>query len=227
MKKEDFEINFINQIIDKAVGYGMDDCDFKDLTEQINKWMLFNGYDKDYVSVCDNKNRINQFYDHSHTNVYIKKRKKKDPTKINLMNRIVNEAVKHGADSGGSYANNEEDLVKSIEDWLKFEGYNDEYEVIDDVYDKWSNVGIVEKNLMLKLTLSPREKIEQLEQSLEKEKSKNEYLKQRLDHLLSSEFIRRYDEKDPTTTEYVRDIYSLDDKLSRIMGNDKEKKNDL
>lgn len=227
MKKEDFEINFINQIIDKAVGYGMDDCNFKDLMEQINKWMLFNGYENDYVAVCDSKNRINQFYDHSYTNVYIQKRKKKDPTKINLMNRIIDEAVKHGADSGGSYANNEEDLVKSIEDWLKFEGYNDEYEVIDDVYDKWSNVGIVEKNLMLKLTLSPREKIEQLEQSLEKAKSENEYLKQRLSHLLKSEFIRRYDEKDPKTKEYVCDIYSLDNTLSRIIGNDKEKKNDL
>lgn len=218
MKTGDFEINFINQIIDKAVGYGCDDCSFRDLTEQINKWMLFNGYDKDYVAVCDNKNRINQFHDHLYTNVYVQKRKKKDPTKINLMNQIIDEAVKHGADSGGSYANNEEDLAKAVEEWLKFEGYNDEYEVIYDIYGHWSNVGIVEKDLALKLILSPKEKIEQLEQSLEKVKSENEYLKNRLGHLLESEFIRRYDEKDPKTKEYVRDIHSLDDKLSRIMG---------
>lgn len=48
-------------------------------------------------------------------------------TEIKLVNRIIAEAVWHGADSGGSYDQNEEELVKSIGEWLAFKGLCDKY----------------------------------------------------------------------------------------------------
>lgn len=38
---------------------------------------------------------------------------------IVLINNIVEEAVKHGADNGGSYANNPDRLIAALEDWIK------------------------------------------------------------------------------------------------------------
>ena len=39
---------------------------------------------------------------------------------INLMNNILEQAVAHGADQGGSYSQNEENLIAAVNDWLKF-----------------------------------------------------------------------------------------------------------
>lgn len=46
---------------------------------------------------------------------------------IALINKIIAEAVMHGADSGGSYDSNEEDLTEAITDWLKFKGIDNDY----------------------------------------------------------------------------------------------------
>lgn len=46
---------------------------------------------------------------------------------IELINKIIAEAVMHGADIGGSYDSNEENLTKSITDWLKFKGIDNKY----------------------------------------------------------------------------------------------------
>lgn len=44
---------------------------------------------------------------------------------IELINDIIVEAICHGADSGGSYDSNEEDLILSIQKWLDFKGIKD------------------------------------------------------------------------------------------------------
>jgi hypothetical protein len=46
---------------------------------------------------------------------------------IKLINKIIAEAVMHGADMGGSYDSNEEDLTEAITDWLKFKGVDNDY----------------------------------------------------------------------------------------------------
>lgn len=46
---------------------------------------------------------------------------------IELINKIIAEAVMHGADSGGSYDSNEENLTEAITDWLKFKGIENDY----------------------------------------------------------------------------------------------------
>ena len=46
---------------------------------------------------------------------------------IELINKIIAEAVMHGADIGGSYNSNEEDLTEAITDWLKFKGIDNDY----------------------------------------------------------------------------------------------------
>lgn len=46
---------------------------------------------------------------------------------IALINKIIVEAVMHGADSGGSYNSNEQDLTEAITDWLKFKGIDNDY----------------------------------------------------------------------------------------------------
>jgi uncharacterized protein YfaT (DUF1175 family) len=48
---------------------------------------------------------------------------------IKLVNRIIEEAIWHGADCGGSYSQNEEGLRKSISEWLKYKGLNHKYTV--------------------------------------------------------------------------------------------------
>lgn len=67
---------------------------------------------------------------------------------IALMNQIVDAAVEHGADYGGSYCNNEEELVNMLNKWLDFKGYSTWYEVVSDLRDApgdWTNVVIVKK----------------------------------------------------------------------------------
>ena len=39
---------------------------------------------------------------------------------IELMNDILEQAVAHGADQGGSYSQNEENLIAAVNNWLKF-----------------------------------------------------------------------------------------------------------
>lgn len=46
---------------------------------------------------------------------------------IELINKIIAEAVIHGADGGGSYDSNEEDLTIAITDWLRFKGVEKDY----------------------------------------------------------------------------------------------------
>jgi hypothetical protein len=58
---------------------------------------------------------------------------------IKLVNRIIAEAVMHGADMGGSYDSNEQDLTEAITDWLKSKGVDNEYCVKE--IDVIKNVG--------------------------------------------------------------------------------------
>lgn len=46
---------------------------------------------------------------------------------IELINNIIAEAIIHGADSGGSYEQNEEDLTKAVNEWLKFKSISHKY----------------------------------------------------------------------------------------------------
>lgn len=48
---------------------------------------------------------------------------------IYLINRIVGEAVWHGADCGGAYYQNEESLLKALNDWIRHKSLYDEYEI--------------------------------------------------------------------------------------------------
>lgn len=48
---------------------------------------------------------------------------------ISLINKIVREAVMHGADPGGSYDSNEEGLTKALQRYINFKGISDDYTV--------------------------------------------------------------------------------------------------
>lgn len=48
---------------------------------------------------------------------------------IKIVNKIIREAIIHGADMGGSYEQNESALVSSINKWLELKGLSDEYVV--------------------------------------------------------------------------------------------------
>ena len=39
---------------------------------------------------------------------------------IELMNDVLEQAVAHGADQGGAYSQNEENLIAAVNNWLKF-----------------------------------------------------------------------------------------------------------
>lgn len=47
---------------------------------------------------------------------------------IELINNIIANAIIHGADSGGSYEQNEEELTRVVNEWLKFKGVSCRYE---------------------------------------------------------------------------------------------------
>ena len=50
---------------------------------------------------------------------------------IEMINKIIVEAVMHGADSGGSYDSNEKNLIHTMIEWLKFKGLShDQYMVV-------------------------------------------------------------------------------------------------
>ena len=46
---------------------------------------------------------------------------------IEMINRIIVEAVMHGADSGGSYDSNEKNLIGTMKEWLEFKGLSNRY----------------------------------------------------------------------------------------------------
>lgn len=65
---------------------------------------------------------------------------------IQIVNKIIREAVIHGADAGGSYDQNEENLIDSIKAWLNLKGLNDEYDIdIIPVGDGWSVYQIIKQ----------------------------------------------------------------------------------
>lgn len=63
---------------------------------------------------------------------------------IELVNKIIVEAVMHGADCGGSYDSNEEGLTEAITNWLKSKGIDNDccvkYQTVKRVYGKWTAV---------------------------------------------------------------------------------------
>lgn len=68
---------------------------------------------------------------------------------INCMNQIIIESVIHGADSGGIYGSNENNLINSINNWLELKHLKDKYEVKEvEVHIKrqlWCMIQIVKK----------------------------------------------------------------------------------
>lgn len=66
---------------------------------------------------------------------------------IKIVNKIIREAIIHGADLGGSYRQNEENLVNTISEWLELKGLSDKYVVKDniDVGDGWNLHQIVKR----------------------------------------------------------------------------------
>ena len=59
----------------------------------------------------------------------------------------------------------------------------------------------------------------QLENEVKENKFKNDILDKRLKHLLQSETIRKYDEKDNTTGKYILDIKEFDKKIENNIKN--------
>lgn len=51
---------------------------------------------------------------------------------VNLINNMIVQAILHGADSGGSYDMNEENLINAICDWIKFKQIQKNYEICID-----------------------------------------------------------------------------------------------
>lgn len=51
-------------------------------------------------------------------------------TEIDLINHILEQAVRHGADIGGSYESNENGLLDAIYKYLIYRGLYDRYKVV-------------------------------------------------------------------------------------------------
>ena len=51
-------------------------------------------------------------------------------TEVDLFNDVLEQAVRHGADIGGSYDSNENDLLDAIYKWLMYRGLYDRYKVV-------------------------------------------------------------------------------------------------
>lgn len=67
---------------------------------------------------------------------------------IMLINNIVEEAVKHGADDGGSYENNPFKLEAALEDWIKINNLEDFcYVGYFDDSDAWCKLKIARKKV--------------------------------------------------------------------------------
>ena len=52
---------------------------------------------------------------------------------IKIVNKIIREAIVHGADLGGSYEQNEENLINSVNEWLELKRLSDKYVVKGDI----------------------------------------------------------------------------------------------
>ena len=52
---------------------------------------------------------------------------------IKIVNKIIREAIIHGSDLGGSYKQNEDNLINSVNEWLELKGLSDKYVVKDDI----------------------------------------------------------------------------------------------
>lgn len=50
-----------------------------------------------------------------------------------IINKIIREAIIHGADNGGSYEQNEKSLVKAIYEWLELKDLSDKYKIKEDI----------------------------------------------------------------------------------------------
>lgn len=51
-------------------------------------------------------------------------------TEVDLINNILEQAVRHGADMGGSYDSNEQGLIMAIHNWLIYRRLYDRYKVV-------------------------------------------------------------------------------------------------
>lgn len=49
---------------------------------------------------------------------------------IQVINKIIREAIINGADYGGSYESNEENLINAINEWLKMKSLVCQYTVV-------------------------------------------------------------------------------------------------
>lgn len=49
---------------------------------------------------------------------------------IEIINRMIEEAIFHGGDLGGPYYSNEDNLRQFIQEWLKFKNINNFYHVL-------------------------------------------------------------------------------------------------
>ncbi len=66
---------------------------------------------------------------------------------VKLLNNLIEEAVRDGADSGGAYHMNQENLMLAANNILNSLNLVDDYEVIlIDSYTNWSNIRIVSRN---------------------------------------------------------------------------------
>lgn len=65
---------------------------------------------------------------------------------IYVINKIIKEAIIHGADSGGSYESNKDNLVNAINEWLNMKNLSCEY-IIDKIAtdDRWEVYQIIHK----------------------------------------------------------------------------------
>ena len=86
-------------------------------------------------------------------------------TKIYLLNQIINDAVCHGADSGGAYWQNKNGLVDSVSTLLKSMGMDKEYEAvfIKDMIENYSkkcftSVYIKNKSIWTNVLILPKDK---------------------------------------------------------------------
>lgn len=61
---------------------------------------------------------------------------------VKKLNILINEAICHGADAGGSYGQNEKNLVKAINSVVKTLGLDDEYEVVNCTKNNIDIIGI-------------------------------------------------------------------------------------
>ena len=65
---------------------------------------------------------------------------------IQIINKIIREAVIHGADVGGSYDQNEKKLCDAIVSWIEIKGLSEQYTIKDiPVGDGWKTYQIVKQ----------------------------------------------------------------------------------